>query len=283
MIRRFFCRACGPFFYLLMVSALTPAYASSGDPRVNGIVFSAIGLAFGLWAFFHGFTDLRIKRRMEDIPVSTLRAMAPGQVEVNGTAVDFMTLTAPLTNEPSVYYEFKIEQKVGSGKNSHWETLLEGKTENEPFFIDDGTACVKVLPAGADIILDDGFHLETGVFHDVPPQIDSFMTSRGLSCRSFFGFEKTLRFTQRRFKPGETVFVLGTYQEEESIPDHPLNPNYLDKVFLGLRKGDFFILSNESREKLESSFGWKSILGIFGGVALIGICLYFLIKLLTGA
>jgi len=124
--------------------------------------------------------------------------------------------------------------------------------------------------------------LETGLFADVPPQIDTFMTSQGLSCRGFFGFEKTLRFTQRRFKPGETVFLLGTFQEEESSSDHPSNPKFMDKAYLGLRKGDFFILSNESREKLESSFGWKSFLGIFGGVALIGVGLYFLIKLLGG-
>lgn len=160
----------GWMLYFLLASGLMPVYArSSGDPRTDGILFSAIGLVLGVWAFFHGFNDLRIKRRMEDIPVSTLRAMAPGQVEVSGKAVEWAILTAPLTGEPCVYYEFKIEQKVGSGKNSHWETLLSGKTCEEPFYIDDGTSCVKVLPEGAEIILDDDFHLETGLFQDVPP------------------------------------------------------------------------------------------------------------------
>jgi hypothetical protein len=274
-------RLGGLVLYFLLASSLMPVYArSSGDPRTNGIIFSAIGLFFGVLAFFHGFKDLRIKRRMEDIPVSTLRAMAPGQVEVSGKAVDWATMTAPLTGEPCVYYEFKIEQKVGSGKNSHWETLLSGKTYEEPFYIDDGTSCVRVLPQGADIILDDDFHLETGIFNDVPPLIDAYMTSRGLSCLGFFGFEKTLRFYERRLHPGETVFILGTCQEEGSSPDHPPSPNYMDKVYLGFRKGDFFILSDESRDKLESSFGLKSFFGIFGGIALVGVSLYFLIKLL---
>lgn len=106
------------------------------------------------------------------------------------------------------------------------------------------------------------------------------MTSRGLSCRGMFGFEKTLRFSERRFRPGETVFALGTFQEGDSVPDHPSIPNYMDKVYLGFRKGDFFILSDESRDKLEGSFGLKSFFGIFGGIALVGTCLYFLIKLL---
>ena len=274
-------RASGLFVYSLLATAFTPAYASSG-PDAQGLILSAIGLLVGIWAFFHGFTDLRIKRRMEDIPVSTLRAMAPGQVEVSGQAVDWKPQTGPLTNLPCVYFEYQIEQKVGSGKNSHWETILEGKTDQDPFFIDDETACAMVRPAKAQIILDDVYHMETGFFHDVPPHIDAFMSRQGISCKSFFGFEKTLRFTERHFKPGEKVFVLGTCQEDLPVHEAPPHNNFMDNISLASMEGNFFILSNESRKQLESSFGWKAFAGIFGGIALIGTGLYFLIKLLNG-
>jgi hypothetical protein len=48
--------------------------------------FGAIALAVGLFLFFRGFRDLRRKRLLEDTPTSTLRAIAPGLVEVSGRA-----------------------------------------------------------------------------------------------------------------------------------------------------------------------------------------------------
>ena len=277
-LKRFY--RTGTYLLYFLFAALAPAYAS-GDPRTTGVLFSGGGLLLGIWCFYQGFGDFRLKRRMAYIPVSTLRAMAPGQVEVNGSTVNWKALTAPLTQTICVYYEYKVEQKVGSGKNSHWETITSGSTDMVPFYLDDQTAVVRVHPFGAKIILNDAYHLQTGAFSDVPVHINDFLYAQGISSETLFGFEKTMRFTERHFRAEEIIFVLGTCQDAEPHPDPPPAPNIISNICLGQRKGDFFILSNKSREDLEESFQWKSFGGIFGGIALIGICLYVLVEIFT--
>jgi hypothetical protein len=123
--------------------------------------------------------------------------------------------------------------------------------------------------------------MKTGLFTDVPGNIVSFLDQKGISCRTFFGFEKTLRFTERHFLPGEALFVMGTCQESGQDPESPPE-GALPNICLakGDRSEDVFFLSDESQKQLESSFGTKAFFGVFGGIALVGACLWELFSLL---
>ncbi|HJT24847.1 MAG TPA: GIDE domain-containing protein, partial [bacterium] len=183
--------------------------------------------------------------------------------------------------EKCVYYQYLIEQYVNSGKNSHWETILKGDSKENPFFMQDETGTVMVAPEGSKAVIPDDYRLETGLFTDVPPHIEAFMGRNGLSCRGFFGFEKKLRFTEHNLKPTEQVFVMGTCQETAALPASPpaeASPGVC--LTKGQRSGDVFILSDESQRDLVSSYGWHAFFGIFGGLILIGGCLYGLLTLL---
>ncbi len=279
-------RRLGAFFFVLfLVSGGTPVFAyyssySSAD-QGRGILFCAAGLVGGVAAFFWGFAQLRTKRLMQDIPLSTVRAMAPGLVEISGSAVDWCPFEGPLSGRKCVYYEYEIEQYVSSGKNCHWETILSGNSKTSPFFIQDETGMVMVAPEGSKVIIPRAYQLETGVFTEVPGRISDFMDRRGVSCRSFFGFEKKLRFTERHLEPVDKVFVMGTCQESSArLTEPPSGATSGLCVAKGLRSSEVFILSDESQRELESSFGDHAFFGIFGGLALIGGCLYGLLNLL---
>lgn len=268
---------------LLLVLAPAPAfayYSSHSDDTTKGILFCAAGIIGGIVAFFWGFFQLRTKRLMEDIPLSTIRAMAPGLVEINGSAVDWKPLEGPMTREKCVYYQYLIEQYVSSGKSSYWKTILSGDSKNEPFYIQDETGMVRVEPQDSKVIIPHNFRLETGMFTDVPPNIETFMDQKGLSCKTFFGFEKKLRFTEHNLKPAEKVFVMGTCQQALTRPPEP-PAGVADEVCVGKgqRSGDVFIVSDESQRDLEGDFGTHAFLGVFGGLALIGVCLYILLML----
>jgi hypothetical protein len=267
---------------LILFSGLSPAFADY-DSADNGKLFIAclVGLGAGVFVFFRGFSQLRTKRLIQDIPMSTIRAMAPGLVEINGSAVNWKAMPGPMTREDCVYYQYQIEQYVSSGKNSHWETILKGDSKENPFYVQDDTGTVRVEPEGSTVVIPDDYQLETGLFTDVPPHIDEFMDRNGISCRTFFGFEKKLRFTERHLKPAEKVFVMGTCQEAPTKPSDP-PAGVAEGVCLarGQLSSNVFIVSDQSQRELESSYGWHAFFGIFGGLALIGGCLYGLLTLL---
>jgi hypothetical protein len=268
-------------FTLFLVSGFSPVYAySHSNDRASALFWLVAGLIGGVVLFFWGFSQWRTRRLMEDIPTSTIRAMAPGLVEISGKAVNWSLFQGPFTREDCVYYEYLVEQLVSSGKSSHWETILKGSSKTYPFFVQDDTGMALVQPEGAQVLIPDDYVLKTGLFTDVPGHVVAFLDQNNISCRTFFGFEKTLRFTEKHFLPGETVFVMGTCQETQA---NPLNPpaGAIPGICLakGERHGDVFILSDESQKELESSFGWHALFGIFGGLFLIGGCLYLLLHM----
>lgn len=271
----------GLILVLFLVSAGTPVFAySASNTTFKGTLGCLFGLGLGIYLFFWGFSQLRTKRLMQDIPLSTIRAMAPGLVEINGKAVDWNPLEGPMTREKCVYYQYRIEQYVSSGKNSHWETILSGNSQENPFFLQDETGAVLVAPMGSKVIIPDDYRLETGLFTEVPPHIGEFMGRHGLSCHSFFGFEKKLRFTEHHLKPAETVFAMGTCQESAAAPSGP-PAGAKEGICLAKsqRSGEVFILSDQSQRQLEGSYGTHAFFGIFGGLALIGLCVYALLAL----
>jgi hypothetical protein len=185
---------------------------------------------------------------MADIPVSTLRAMAPGQVEVNGSTVNWKALTAPLTQTICVYYEYKVEQKVGSGKNSHWETITSGSTDMVPFYLDDQTAVVRVHPFGAKIILNDAYHLQTGAFSDVPVHINDFLYAQGISSETLFGFEKTMRFHRAPFSGRRNYFRPGNLPGRRTPSGPAPRPQHHQQYLPGpAKRGLFYPLQQKPR------------------------------------
>ena len=102
--------------------------------------------------FVFGFRWWRRARLIDDTPTSRIRSAAQGYVELSGRAAltSGTQLVAPLSGRPCVWWLFRIERKRRSGKNTHWETVNRGLS-NQPFLLTDDTGSCLVNPQGAEV------------------------------------------------------------------------------------------------------------------------------------
>jgi len=257
--------------------AAGPAFARSSSDDLTFAL--AVGILVGVLLFFWGFDELKKKRAIEDIPTSTVRAMAPGQVEVVGTVVDWNMMEAPFSRQACVYYAYEVEEYRRQGKRSRWVTVKEEDTGKHPFCLEDGTGKVTVLPEGAEVHICDPWELTSGMFTDIPPHIDSFLSRSGLDCRGLFGFEKKLRFTEVNIKPGERIYAMASCRSPRDTDVLPPKGSLQEGLLAKDKAGEgLFILSDRSQKDLISKFATNAFLGVFGGSALFLTCLLGLLE-----
>jgi len=94
-------------------------------------------------------------------------------------------LRAPFSGLPCVLYSYTVEQRRQSGKENTWETIAKG-TSAEPFYVQDETGRVLVVPFGA---LMDGNYTAVKMTETLwPPKPRLlFITARTFASRAEFG------------------------------------------------------------------------------------------------
>ncbi|HUO57484.1 MAG TPA: GIDE domain-containing protein [bacterium] len=262
------------------LAAAGPAYASfSGNSHGGETLVYSVGLLLsGIFLFFWAIFQLRTKRLLQDIPLSTIRAMAPGLVEVRGTAVDWCPFQAPFTGQRCVYYEYSIQRKDKRDDN-YIETVLKGDTHDSPFYLRDETGIVLVLPGGAEVIITHKYHFATDKFQDVPERVNTFLKTRGVSGQDLFTPHKQLIFTERCLPIHEELFVFGTCREASHRPAEPPEGAIRELCLAqGHRAKDVFLVADLTQRDLIYSFGRQTRMGLVMGLALIGGSLYWLLK-----
>jgi hypothetical protein len=194
--------------------------------------------AGGVGLFLYGFKVRAMQRVIENTPTSTVRSLPLGFVEVAGTALpDGEALLSPLTNQPCVFYRYRIEEQRGSRNSRRWVTVAEDRS-SEPFYLEDSTGRVLIVPMGADARLS-----RERVFSDrwpgaLPDHVARTLRTIGEPTASWLG-PRTLRCREAYIAPGDPLYVLGTAQENPSVAgaadnaariyigSHPDNPRYL--------------------------------------------------------
>ncbi len=113
------------------------------------LIFPIAITLFCLWAFVH---YLRLTRLIEDTPTSKIRSAAQGFTELEGRAVFVANspLASPLSGKICIWYRYKIERKVQSGKNTSWRTIQSGSSPH-PIRLDDTTGQCLLSQKGASI------------------------------------------------------------------------------------------------------------------------------------
>jgi hypothetical protein len=173
------------------------------------IGYSAIFLGVGIWFFFWGFMRLRRKRKIENIPTSTVRGLAMGLVEVIGKAKKRLNLISPLSGTECTLYRYSVERYKQSGRSGHWVTIARGDSFVSPFWLDDGTGKILVFPHGSELILPVSYEFRTGLGRDLPAKLIAFLEENNISYSSFLG-NRPLRFKEWLIHEDDTVYVLGT-------------------------------------------------------------------------
>ncbi len=121
--------------------------------RLTGLALSAGSALLAALMMVLAIRAVKFKRLMEAVPTSSTQGLSFGLSEVKGlveTDDQHPFIRDPLTNQKCVAYDYKVEEKRGSGKNAKWHTI-EHRAECVPFWLEDNEGKVLVRPEGADI------------------------------------------------------------------------------------------------------------------------------------
>ena len=102
-----------------------------------------------VWFGLRGWIrQLRRARRLEDLPTSTARAAAQGEVEVRGKAVALAdgSLTSALGRGPCVWHSHRVTHQVRNHKGELRKQIVSDGSTADPILLDDGTGLIVLLP-----------------------------------------------------------------------------------------------------------------------------------------
>jgi hypothetical protein len=157
----------------------------------------ATGLVPGLVATFllwRGLAAVGLKRMIENTPVSRIRSLATGMVEVCGRAERCYALVTPVTGIPCIYYRLRRYRR--EERNGDWRLIAQSSSGLHPFWLCDATCKVLIDPTAADL----------------RPGSRQEGSGAGLN-NSFFGREESPdgdeKWEEESIPEGEMLYVLG--------------------------------------------------------------------------
>ena len=206
---------------------------------------SAAALAVaGCGAVALGLRALALREKLRSVPVSKVRSMAMGLVQISGRTVATAPLKAPYSHLECVWYCFDVQERQQLGENTQgWRTVAEGSSSDIPFRVEDGTGSVLVQPSDAEIDVDS----ETVV-------VDSDTRAR-----------------EWLLPAGIPVFVTGFARRRSTDPGQALQasgaPSDSDEVFVGSDASAPFTIATQTRGQEQSELRRESLFGIVAGGA----------------
>ncbi|MBL0194419.1 MAG: hypothetical protein IPQ09_09420 [Myxococcales bacterium] len=238
-------------------------------------IFGGILLLVGVIITAANLKNFRRRQRILQTPTSPI-AQAPGAgpVEVKGRIVpgEQGVLQTPFSGRHAVWCRITVLEHRSSGRNSYWATIIK-ETDQREFFVDDGSGqMAKIVPHGAEVILDAQNVASSGTFNDASPHLQGFLASRGHSTQTFLGFNKSMRYTEEVLSPNDPLYALGPSRREAGPP---VNDGYRmapsSQLVLGAGHGEAheLILTNKTEEQLVSRLLW----GFVGGLICVGVSL----------
>jgi len=75
--------------------------------------YAALALCAGPVMFARGFSDLRTRRLIRNTPTARIRSMAMGLVEINGTVLERSLVRGPFSGRECAYWEIDISIRAG--------------------------------------------------------------------------------------------------------------------------------------------------------------------------
>lgn len=188
------------------------------------VIVLAIAVVFVIGFLSWWFSaDAQARRAMRAVPVRPIGEAIEGEkVRLIGPAEIEAPLSAPLSGRPCAVWRVVVEERVRSGKNSYWRTLVD-ESEAVEFRILDGTGKAIVKATHVQAVLDRDMEASSGMFNDAGPALEEFLAERGHSSKGWV-FNKTMRYREGVLEPGESVCVVGvgTWEsdpEERAVAD----------------------------------------------------------------
>jgi hypothetical protein len=141
--------------------------------------------------------------------------MPMGLVELHGIARTDDPTLAPFTGKPVAFWEVRIEEWRSSRRHSRWVTVHDENSSDHPFYLEDETGRVLVLPDGAETSLPQDYQEQLSG-KNLPGEVEAYVDSCDIR-RTFLGIGKSLRFTEWHIDVGQEVYVHGIAQERPDL------------------------------------------------------------------
>lgn len=137
-------------------------------------------------------------------------AKITGKVECIG-----IPLTAPLSGRTCAYYHVLVEQRVSSGKSSHWKTIIEEEVSGS-FGIRDGDYCARIDGNMVKSHIVDDRKYKSGFMNDASEVLEQYLSDHGHDSKNFLGMNKSIRYREGVLEEGELIAVLGKARWEKA-------------------------------------------------------------------
>ncbi|MBR9913428.1 MAG: hypothetical protein GYB32_01165 [Algicola sp.] len=196
-------------------------------PIIILLILSVLsGIIFLSYYFSRKKVIIRTLSKIPQKPSSSLKTNELSKVSGRALHIE-QPLLAPYTNRPCVFYQIKIQQRVSTGKSSHWKTLVE-EEKCQDFFIDSNGDFVIVTPANHPknyiCYLVKDKKQSSGTFNDPTPKFVSLLKRYHINPETYFGFNKRLRYEEGVIEIGEMITVAGIAKWKtlnEPLPEYP--------------------------------------------------------------
>jgi hypothetical protein len=241
------------------------------------LILGGVLFLIGVIVTLTNLKNWKRRQRIIATPTSPI-AHAPGTglVEVKGRVLpsEQGIIQTPFSGRHAVWTRITIQELRSSGRNSYWHTLLT-EMDGRVFMIDDGSGqLARIMPAGANVMLDKQNIASSGTFNDAQPHLEAFLMSRGLKSTSFLGFNKSMRYHEELIAPGDPCYALGPSRREPGPPvndGYRLVPGSQLVMFMGMGSENELILTNKTEQQLTS----KLLGGFVAGLVMTGLGLLF--------
>jgi hypothetical protein len=226
---------------------------------IGGVLF-----LIGIIVTLSNLKNWKRRKRIIATPTTPI-AHAPGNglVEIKGRVVpsEQGIVQTPFSGRHAVWTRITVQELRSSGRNTYWYTILT-EADGRVFMIDDGSGqYARVMPAGANVMLDKQNIASSGTFNDAQPHLEAFLMSRGLKSTSWLGLNKSMRYEEEMLAPGEPVYALGPSRREQGPQGNTL------VMFNAMGPDGELLLTNKTEEQLTS----KLLTGFVVGLVLTGL------------
>ncbi len=188
------------------MSLLDPETVRDIDPGHFWLFATAVWAA-ALVAFFAGWRYFRRLQVVEDTPKSLIRSAAQGYVELAGTSrlMPGEPILAPLTRTRCVWWAYKVEEYVSSGKSGHWQAI-SNEASGELFWVEDSTGRCVVDPEKALV-----YPSAKDVWYG------KSATPEGGPALGASRFGSRFRYTEERMQDGDPLYALGYFHTQGPV------------------------------------------------------------------
>lgn len=235
---------------------------------IGGILF-----LFGVIVTVTNIKNYKRRQRIVATPTSPI-AQAPGNgvVEIKGRIApsEQGLVQTPFSGRHAVWCRVTVQELRSSGRSSYWHTILT-EVDGRLFMVDDGSGqMARVMPMGANVMLDKVSIASSGTFNDAAPHLEAFLQSRGLKSTSWIGFNKSMRYEEEILAPNDALYALGPSRREPGPPVHDgyrMVPSSQLVMFHGAGPDGELLLTNKTEEQLTG----KLLTGFVVGLVLTGL------------